>query len=96
VSDAVAVGIGTDVADRVRGRVRVAVGVAVEAGHPLMGLQTAAVVRDIELLLRERRHQQPQAFELLGIEDVLEQVVEVGQRHEWFFDTSPRSGRVVR
>ena len=76
--DAVAVLVGADVADGVRGGVGVAVGVAVEAGHARgCGLQAAAVVGGVELLLRKRRDQQPQAFELLGIEDVLEQLVEV-------------------
>ena len=70
---------GPDVADRVRGGVGVAVGVAVEAGHALVGLEAAAVVGGVELLLRERRDQQPQPFELLGIEDVLEQLVEVAR-----------------
>ena len=49
---------------------------------PELRLEAAAVVGRVELLLRERRHQQPQSFELLGIEDVLEQLVEVVERHE--------------
>ena len=77
--DAVAVLVRADVADRVRRGVGVAVGVAVEAGHALVGLERAAVVGGVELLLRERRDQQPQALELLGIEDVLEQLVEVAR-----------------
>ena len=80
--DAMPVLVGTDVADGVRGRVRVAVGVAVEAGDALRRRQGAPVVGGIELRLGKRRHQQPQAFELLGIQDVLEQLVEVGQRDQ--------------
>ena len=80
--DAMPMLVGADVADGVRGGVRVAVGVAVEAGHALVGLQAAAVFGGVELLLGKRRDQQPQAFELLGIEDVFEQLVEVAQRHE--------------
>ena len=49
---------------------------------PRCGFEAAAVVGGVELLLRERRDQQPQPFELLGIEDVLEQLVEVVERHQ--------------
>src|SRR5450432_1865091 len=59
-----------------------AVGVTVEAGDALVGLQAAAILGRVELLLGKRRDQQAQSFELLGIEDVLEQLVEVGERHQ--------------
>src|ERR1035437_1467120 len=75
--------IGPNIADRVGGGVRMAVGVTVEAGHALRGLQAAAVFDGVELLLGKRRDQQPQSFELLGIEDVLEQFVEVAERHQF-------------
>ncbi len=75
--------IGPNIADRVGGGVRMAVGVTVEAGHALRGLQAAAVFDGVELLLGKRRDQQPQSFELLGIEDVLEQLVEVAERHQF-------------
>ena len=88
--------VGPDVADGVGRGVGVAVGMAVEAGDALMGLQAPPVVGGVELLLRERRDQQPQPFELLGVEDVLEQPLEVVERDELPLDTSPRSGRVVR
>ena len=73
---------GPDVADGVRRRVGVAVGVAVEAGDALGRLHAPAILGEVELLLRKRRDQQPQAFELLGIEDVLEQPLEVVERHQ--------------
>ena len=47
-----------NVADQVRGGVRVAVDVAVEAGHAGARLQRPAVLGGVELLLRERRDQQ--------------------------------------
>ena len=53
--DAVAELLRADVADQVRRAVGVAVGVAVEAGHAAAGLDAAAVVGRVELLLRERR-----------------------------------------
>ena len=95
--DAMAMLVGPNVADRVGGGVRMAVGVTVEAGNALMGLQAAAVFGGVELLLGKRRDQQPQSFELLGIEDVFEQFVEVARASPVCpCETSPRSGRVVR
>src|SRR5438093_11439093 len=66
--DAMAVFVRADVADGVSGRGRMAVGVAVKTGYALMGNEAAAVFGGIKLSLRKRRDQQPQAFELLGIE----------------------------
>jgi len=43
--------VGPNVADRVGGGVRMAVGVTVEAGNALMGLQAAAVFGGVEPLL---------------------------------------------
>ena len=63
-----------DVADQVRGAVGVAVDVAVETGHARARLQRAAVVGGVELLLRERRQQQPQPFQLLRVQDAVEQL----------------------
>ena len=54
-----------DVADQMRRGVRVAVHVAVEADHAAARRERAAIVGLVELLLRKRRHQQPQAFDLL-------------------------------
>ena len=62
-----------DVAHQVRRGVRVPVDVAVEAGHALARLQRAPVVGGVELLLRERRQQQPQALQLLRVQDAVEQ-----------------------
>src|SRR5207245_1172968 len=70
--DPVPMFVGPNVADRVGGGVRMAVGMTVQAGNALMGLQAAAVFSRVELLLGKRRDQQPQSFELLGIEDVFE------------------------
>ena len=70
--DPVPILLRPDVADEVGGAVGMAVDVAIEAGHAPAGLHGAAIVRGIELLLRQRRQQQPQAFQLLGIEDPLE------------------------
>ncbi len=57
-----------DVAHEVRGAVRVAVRVTVEARNALARLHRATVDRCVELLLRERRDEQPQSFELLRVQ----------------------------
>ena len=59
---------------------RVAVDVAVEAGHAQAGLAVLRSSVGIELLLRERRQQQAQAVELHRRQDVLEQAVVVVDR----------------
>jgi hypothetical protein len=56
--DAMAMLVGPDVADRVGRGVGVTVRVAVEARDALARYQAAPVVGGVELLLRERRHQQ--------------------------------------
>src|SRR6185295_16648157 len=63
-----------DVTDQVRGSVRVTVGMAVETRHAEARAIRAAVVNQVELLLRERRQQQAQTIELLGVQDALEQL----------------------
>ncbi len=80
--DAVAMLIRADIADGVCRGVGVAVGMAVEARDALAGDQRAAVLGGIELLLRERREEQAQAFQLLGIQDALEKLLEIRERHE--------------
>ena len=75
--DAVAMLVGADIADRVRRRIGVAVGMAIEAGHSLVRLQGTPVWRLVELRLGKRRHQQPDAFQLLRIENVLEDFVKI-------------------
>ena len=49
---------------------------------PRLGRSRAAVVGLVELLLRERRHQQAQPLELLGVQDAVEQLEEVVDRDE--------------
>ncbi len=82
--DAAAVRLRPDVADEVRRPGGVAVDVAVEAGDALhaVGLRRLAVGRGVELLLRELRHQQSQALQVLGVEDALEDLLEVLHRDE--------------
>ena len=63
-----------------RGGVGMAVGVAVEAGDAKARAAGAPIVRGIELLLRERREQEPQTLKLLGIEDAVEQLEIVVER----------------
>lgn len=60
--DAMPVFVRADVADGVSGRVCMAVGVAVKTGHALVREKAAAVFGGVELGLRKRRDQQPQAF----------------------------------
>ena len=77
-----AVLVGTDITDGVCGGVGVAVRMAVKARDALAGDQRAAVVGGVELLLWERREEQPQAFKLLCIQDPLEKLLEIRERHE--------------
>src|SRR5690606_3775940 len=65
-----------------RGRIRVAVRMAIEAGHAEMRAFTAPVVGQVELLLRERRDQETQPLELLRIQDAVEEREEVLRRDE--------------
>ena len=53
-----------------------------ETDHTTTRAFGAAIFGVVELLLRERRHQQPQALKLLGIEDTVEELEEVVKRHQ--------------
>src|SRR5260370_8295386 len=64
-----------DVADEVERGIRMAVGVAVEACDATARARRSPVLGLIELLLREGRKEQTQTFDLLGIEDAIEQLV---------------------
>ena len=81
--DAAAMALRPNVADQMRRPGRVAVDVAVEAGHAdhAGGVLGLAVGRGVELLLRELRHQQAQPLQVLRIEDAVEQLLEILQRH---------------
>ncbi len=83
--DAAAVALRPDVARQVGRRRRVAVDVAIEAGHALHAdrLRRLAVGGGVELLLRELRHQQTQALQVLGVEDAGEDLLEVVHRHDF-------------
>ena len=54
--DAVAMLVGANIADRVRRRIGVPIGMAIEAGHSLVRLESTAVGRLVELRLGKRRH----------------------------------------
>src|SRR5258707_7385761 len=66
---------------------RVAVYVTIEAGHTphTVGLLSLAIGCSIELLLRKLGHQQTQTIELLWIENAIEQLVKVIDRHDLAF-----------
>ncbi len=66
-----------NIADEVRGPVGVAVGVTVETGDAAARLLRAPIFSDVELLLGERSQQQPQTFQLLRIQNAVEQLVKV-------------------
>ena len=83
--DAVAMFIGTDVAHRVGRGVGVAVGVAVEAADPFVRMEAATIISRVELLLRERGDEQPEAFELFGVEAIFKELVVVRQGDELAF-----------
>src|SRR5256885_16258149 len=65
--------------------VRAAVRVTVEACNTAAGLVGTAIGGLIELLLRERSEQEAESFDLLGIENAVEQVVEVCNGDELSF-----------
>jgi hypothetical protein len=56
--------------------------VAIEAGDATVRALRPAILGLVELLLRKRRHEQPQSLDLLGIEDAVEQLEEVVDRDE--------------
>ena len=59
----------------------VAVGMAVETRDAAMRFLRAPVAGHVELLLRKRREQQAQAVELLRIQDAVEKIHEIVDRH---------------
>ena len=81
--DAVTELLRPDVADEMRRRVRVAVDVALKTHDAPALLDGPPVLRLVELLLGERRDQQPQTFQLLRVENAVEEVVEVDDRHQF-------------
>jgi len=78
VTEPLRAGVGGEVC----GAVLVPVRMAVEAGRTDAGQRRLAVVGGVELLLRERRHQQPQPFQLPGRENAVEQLEVVGERDQ--------------
>src|SRR5688500_9035557 len=71
-----------NVADEVKARIGVPVRVAVETRDPLTRKQAASVLCRVELLLRDGRHQQAQSFRGYRIQDPVEQLIQVAQRHD--------------
>jgi hypothetical protein len=74
--------LGADVPDEMRCGVRVPVGVAIEAGDASAGKLRAAVLGLVELLLGKRCDEQAEPFQLLRIEDAVEELVVVHDRDE--------------
>src|SRR5712664_329354 len=66
---------------------RVAVYVTIEAGHTphTVGLLSLAIGCSIELLLRKLGHEQAQTIELLRVQNAIEQLVEIINRHDLSF-----------
>src|SRR5262245_31011950 len=77
-------GLRPNIADEVRRRRRVAIDVAVKAGHTLQagGFLRLSVGRGVELLLRELRYQQAQALKVFCIENTSEDLLEVFNGNE--------------
>src|SRR5262249_46966788 len=73
--DAMAELLRANVADEVAGAVGVAVDVAVETRDAAAGLDGAAVLGLVELLLREGCDEEAESFDLLGVEDAVEELV---------------------
>src|ERR1019366_6362905 len=72
-----------DVTYQVRRAVGMSVGVAIETGHPAAWSLGTAVAGLIELLLRKRRQQEPQSFDLLRVQNAVEQFKEIVDGHEF-------------
>ncbi len=66
-----------DVAHQVGSPVGVAVGMAVKARHAAGRFRAAPVFGLVELLLRERSHQQPEPFDLFRVQNAVEDLVEI-------------------
>jgi hypothetical protein len=81
-ADAMAVLVRSNVSDGVSRCVRMAVGMTIETGDAEGRFQAPPFIRGVELLLRKRCDQQAQPFELLRIENVLEESVEVVRGHQ--------------
>ena len=64
----------SDVADQVRPCISVTVHVAVKTGDPSAGTLGTAVVRLVELLLREGRYEKPETLQLFRVENTVEQL----------------------
>src|SRR5690606_25816100 len=71
-----------DIAHQMEGRICVAVSVAIETRDAEAWLFAAAIVRGVKLLLRKRSHKEPQAVELLGVQDAIEESKEVLARDQ--------------
>src|SRR5712672_4813101 len=74
-----------DVTHQVECAIRASIRVTVETRDTAAGLVGTAIGGLIELLLRERSEQQAQSFDLLGVENTVEQVVEVCDGDELSF-----------
>src|SRR2546429_10011998 len=72
----------TNVADQVSRPVGTAVLMTVEARDAEARTLAATIRRQVELLLGERREQQPQSLELLRVQDAVEQPVIVIGGHQ--------------
>ena len=88
--------LGTNVPHQMSGAVGVSVHVAVEAGDTQARSGGAPVFRAVELLLGERRYEQTQSFELLGIEEAVEKLMSVVACYDFALRDVARSGLVVR
>src|SRR5260370_25973163 len=60
-----------------------AVRVAIEAGDSAARLHRTTIVRLIKLLLRKGSEQQPQPFDLLRIQNSVEQIIEIVDRYQF-------------
>src|ERR1019366_7628803 len=66
--------------------------VAIEAGYPAARFLRAAILRLVELLLRKRRHEEAQSLKLLGIENAVEKLVIIVDRHQLALGDIPQIG----
>src|ERR1700733_15795485 len=87
-----AVFLRTNIARKVGCRIGVPILVAIKAGDAAARPLRAAILRLLELLLRERRQEEAQSLELLWIEDAAETLVIIVDRHQPALRDIPQIG----
>jgi hypothetical protein len=84
--------LGPNVTYKVSRGISMSICVTVEAGNSPTGTLGAAVFGLVELLLRKRTQQQPQALDLFRVQDPIEKLIVVVDREQLPFGNVPEIG----